>query len=160
MYDDIDKEISDRLKRSMDPRWPLLRAARLGGIGLAALTVISAIVWTGGAGMPGLWGVLIGAAVGGGFVLLTVFTVLLTSNTTPTNTMTVVLGSWLVKIVVLLMVMAALKSMTFYDRNAFVVTVILALIVVLGSETWGIMTSRVTYLADIAPEDSTKDDTD
>ena len=96
--------------------------------------------------MPGIWGVLIGAAIGGGFVLLTVISVLATANTTPSITMAVVLGSWMLKLVVLIAVLFVLRGMDFYDTAALGVTVILALIVVLGSEVWGIMTTRATYV--------------
>ena len=53
-----------------DQRRPLVRAVKFGALALAALTVISLVVWGLVGGAPGLWGVVIGAAIGGGFVLL------------------------------------------------------------------------------------------
>lgn len=129
-----------------DPQAPLKRALKLGGWALVALTIVSLAVWGGMRDLPGIWGVLLGAAIGGGFVLLTVVSVLLTSNTTPATTMTVVLGSWLVKLLVLMGILAWLRTMTFYDTTAFAVTIIAALVVVLAAEVWGIMTTRTLYV--------------
>ena len=36
--------------------------------------------------------------------------------------------------------------MEFYDRMALLVTLILALIVVLATEVWGVITAKVTYV--------------
>ncbi|MBC3186200.1 hypothetical protein H7347_06375 [Corynebacterium sp. zg-331] len=128
-----------------DPRRPLLRALRLGSGALAAITVVSLVVWGWVAGLPGVWGVLVGAAVGGGFVLLTAASVLMTARTSPQTTGVVVLGGWLLKLVVVLVVMWGISGLDFYDRWSLLVTVVVVLVVVLVTETWGVMTSRVTY---------------
>lgn len=129
-----------------DPRIPLLAAARSGLIALGVLTVISLLVWGGKEGMPGVWGVVLGAAIGGGFVLLTVVSVLVTARSTPTMTGAVVMFGWLAKIVVLILILLAIKDLTFYDTMAFFVTVVLALIVTLGAEVWGMSQSNLTYV--------------
>ncbi len=129
-----------------DPRRPLLRAVRFGTIALVVITIISLAVWGGMRDLPGIWGVLIGAAIGGGFVLLTAASVLFTSSTNPSTTGAVVLGSWLLKIVVLIIILAIIRDMDFYDRTALLVTTVLALVVVLATEVWGVITARVTYV--------------
>lgn len=129
-----------------DHRRPLIRALKTGGGALVIVTVISLMVWGGMRELPGIWGVLLGAALGGGFVLLTAASVLLTSSTTPSTTMAVVLGSWLLKIIVLILALLWLRTMDFYDTAAFVTTVIIALVVVLASEVWGVVTTNVTYV--------------
>ena len=129
-----------------DPRRPLLRAVRFGTIALVVITIISLAVWGGMRDLPGIWGVLIGAAIGGGFVLLTAASVLFTSSTNPSTTGAVVLGSWLLKIVVLIIVLAVIRDLTFYDRTALLVTTVLALVVVLATEVGGVITARVTYV--------------
>lgn len=96
--------------------------------------------------MPGVWGVVLGAAIGGGFVLLTVVSVLVTARSTPTMTGAVVMFGWLAKIVVLILILLAIKDLTFYDTMAFFVTVVLALIVTLGAEVWGMSQSNLTYV--------------
>ena len=129
-----------------DPRQPLIRALRLGFYALLALTVLSLMGWGSARDLPGIWAVLMGAAVGGGFVLLTALSVLATAGTSPASTMAVVLGGWLVKLVVLIIFLLVIRNLTFYDHVAFGVTTILALVIVLAAEAWGVMTTRVTYL--------------
>ncbi|MEJ5998662.1 hypothetical protein [Corynebacterium sp. H130] len=113
---------------------------------LIVATIISLAVWGGMRDLPGIWGVVLGASIGGGFMLLTALSVLATSNTSASTTGAVVLGGWLLKIIILLIVLFLIKDAQFYDRLAFVVTVAVALIVVLGSEVWGVVTSKVTYV--------------
>lgn len=130
-----------------DPKRPLLRAVKLGSWALVILTVVSLAIWGATRELPGIWGVLIGAAIGGGFVLFTALSVLFTANTSASTTLAVVLGGWLVKIVILILILAWLRSMDFYDQAALGVTTIAALVVVLATETWGVITTRVTYVS-------------
>ena len=130
-----------------DPRRPLTRALRLGARALVALTVVSLMAWGGLYELQGIWGALMGAAVGGGFVLLTALSVLLTSGTSPANTMAVVLGGWLLKMVVLVIVLLLIRDLTFYNHLAFGVTTIAALVIVLAAEAWGVITTRVSYVS-------------
>ena len=76
-----------------DHRRPLVRALRLGSFALLVVTIISLMSWGGYQGLPGIWGVLIGAAMAGGFLLVTVVSMLFTASTTPTTTGAVVLGT-------------------------------------------------------------------
>ncbi|KHO29592.1 hypothetical protein [Corynebacterium minutissimum] len=138
---------SDQLSPYDDHRRPLKRALRLGAMGLVVVTFASLAIWGGVRGTPGLLGVLVGAAIGGGFVLFTAASVLLTARTTPSTTMAVVLGGWLLKVVILIMVLLLIKDLEFYDTMALFVTVICALAVTLGTEVWGVVTSNVTYVS-------------
>lgn len=130
-----------------DHRRPLVRALRLGSSALLVVTIVSLMSWGGYQGLPGIWGVLIGAAIAGGFLLVTVASVLLTASTTPTTTGAVVLGTWLMKVIVVLMVLVLIRDLAFYSHVAFFVTLLVALIVVLATEAYGVITSRVTYLS-------------
>lgn len=127
---------------------PLKNGLRYGLLGLLALTLIGLVVWWPIAGLPGVWGVLIGAAVGGSFILLTVVTIMATTKLSPSVTMAAVMGSWFVKMVVVLVVMAILSNMTFYSKGALVSMLIGAIIAVLGSEVWGVLTTRAPYIDD------------
>ncbi|MCP1387315.1 hypothetical protein M5J20_03810 [Corynebacterium sp. TA-R-1] len=129
-----------------DHRRPLQRALKFGGWALVALTIISLMAWGATRDLPGIYGVLMGVGIGGGFVLATALTVLATSNSSPTATMAVVLGGWLVKMVVLVLLLLWLKGFDFYDGTAFGVTTIAALVVALAAETWGVITSRTAYV--------------
>lgn len=113
---------------------------------LVVITIVSLAAWGAARDLPGIWGVLIGAAIGGGFVLLTALSVLLTSNTSVSTTGAVVLGGWLVKIVVLIIILVLIRNLEFYDHVAFFVTVVLALVATLAAEVWAVITSKVTYI--------------
>ena len=130
-----------------DQARPLRRALRYGALNLCVVAVASLIGWWFAAGEPGLYGAGIGVAVGGGFILITVALALATEHSTPTATAAVVLGGWLVKLVALIVTLALIKDLTFYSRSALFLTVVLALIVVLAAETWGIMSSKTTYVS-------------
>src|SRR5699024_6945339 len=97
---------------------PLAAAIRFGAVGLAVVTVVSLVVWGLIAGGPGVWGALVGAAVGGAFILATVVTMYATRNVAPTTTGAILLGSWLLKIIIAIAVMVVVRRMDFYDTAA------------------------------------------
>lgn len=129
-----------------DPSAPMRAAVRYGVLGLLALTVVSAVISVLVAGMPGLWGALIGAAVGGGFILFTALGVLLTSRLPAMTAGAVLLGTWLLKLILAIVVMALLKPLDFYSKGALVLTIVFALVIVLGAETYGVVSQRALYV--------------
>lgn len=130
----------------VDHRRPLIRALKAGGWALVGLTIISLMAWGATRDLPGIWGVLLGVAIGGGFVLATAVSVLATANTSITTTAAVIFGGWLIKIIVVLMLLLWLRGFDFYDTAAFGVTTIAALVVALIAETWGVLTVRTAYV--------------
>lgn len=129
----------------------LRRAVRLGMLALVVLAVVSAVVWTLVDGTPGLWGALMGAGIGGAFVLTTAVVVIATARSAPQTTAAVLLGTWLLKLVVAIGVVAVLDRFDFYSRPAFAVTIVAALIVVLAGETWAILKTRTPYVEPVTP---------
>ncbi|MEZ2122227.1 hypothetical protein QWU43_05610 [Corynebacterium sp. CCM 9204] len=119
----------------------------MGSFALLGITALSVSGWWMIDGERGMWGGIIGGIVGGGFVLLTVLSVLITGGTSPSMTAVLVLGGWLLKLVALLILLFILRDLDFYSRRALFVTVMAALTVVLGSETWAIVSSRTTYVS-------------
>lgn len=132
---------------------PFVAALRYGGAGLIAVAVISSIISYLAAGSKGLWGALLGAAVGGAFIIATVLVMYLMRNAPPTTTGGVLMGSWLVKLLVAIGVMAVLRGMDFYNDKALVLTIVATMIVMLTVETMAIVRTRVPY---VEPE-TTKD---
>ena len=132
-------------------------AVRYGVIGLVVLTVVGAAVATLVAGVPGLWGALIGAALGGGFILTTALSIALTTKFPPTMAGAVLLGGWLVKMLLAVVVLAVLKDMTFYDKNALALVVVFALVLVLGAEVYGVVRTKAPYVDD-RPKSGHSDD--
>ncbi|OZD08624.1 hypothetical protein CH275_04070 [Rhodococcus sp. 06-235-1A] len=135
---------------------PLRAAVRYGLIGLVVLTVVSVGVSVAAAGTPGLWGSLIGVAIGGGFVITTALSVALTTRFPASAVGALLLGGWLVKMVIALIVLVALKDADFYSRYALGLTILGALVVVLGAEVFGVVKTKVAYV-DNAPDESRTD---
>ncbi|MFC9998047.1 hypothetical protein [Nocardia sp. NPDC127526] len=125
------------------PDAPLRAALRYGIAGLAVLVVVSAIASTIFAGLPGLWGALLGAAIGGGFILTTAASVLFSAKLESGLQGIVLLGSWVGKLLVAVVVIAALQRVDFYSRPALFFTVVGALLIVLGAETYGLLRQKV-----------------
>ncbi|ORI14439.1 hypothetical protein BJI47_06400 [Rhodococcus sp. 1168] len=121
-------------------------AVRYGVIGLVVLTVLGAIVATLFAGLPGLWGALIGAALGGGFILTTALSIALTSKFPPTMVGAVLLGGWLVKMLLAIVVLGVLKDMDFYSEKSLALVVVAALVLVLGAEVYGVVRTKAPYV--------------
>jgi hypothetical protein len=132
---------------------PLRAGLRYGLLGLIALILVGLAVWWPLAGTPGLWGVLVGAGVGGSFILLTVITIMATAKLPATMTMAAVMGSWFLKMVVVLVVMALLGRMDFYSKGALVSMLIGAIVAVLGAEVWGVMKTNALYVDDPESQD-------
>ncbi|RVW06687.1 hypothetical protein EF834_00060 [Rhodococcus spongiicola] len=104
--------------------------------------------------MAGLWGALLGAAVGGGFILCTALAVLLTARMPAVTAGAVLLGSWLLKMVLAITVLAILDPLDFYNRQAMVIVIVLSLVIVLGAETYGVLKTKVPY---VTPPESDRD---
>lgn len=135
-----------------DQSAPLRAAVRYGIFGLIALAVVGSIVASLVAGWAGLWGALIGVAVGGGFVLCTALAVLFTEKLPPATSGAVLLGSWLLKMILAILVLGILKGMDFYSKGALVIVMVLALIIVLGAETYGLLKIKVPYVVPASEE--------
>lgn len=138
-----------------DPNAPLKAGIRYGLIGLAILLVLSLAVWVPFKHAPGLWAVLIGAGVGGGFILMTVVTILVSAKVAPSAAMAVLLISWFVKMVVVLIAMAILSNFDFFHHTAMATTLLLSLVLVLGGELYGVFKTQATY---VQPEPSGADE--
>ncbi|MGW8566833.1 hypothetical protein [Isoptericola sp. NPDC055881] len=85
------------------------------------LLLVGALVVLGGgigllvAGLPGLWGALVGAGIAAFFCATTIWSMLRTVGSSPARMAAFVMGAWVAKIVVLIVVLALLKNATFYD---------------------------------------------
>jgi hypothetical protein len=142
----------DILRATTDPLGALKAGLRYGSVGLVALTLLGLAVWLPVAGTRGLWGVVVGAGVGGGFILVTIIVVLATAHLEPTTSLYIIMGSWFLKMVAVIVVMGIVKNMDFYDRGALVSMLIGAIVIVLGAEFYGVLRTRVPYVDEVAGE--------
>ncbi len=83
---------------------------------VAALAVVGILVGYLISGVPGVWGAVLGVAMTIVFSGTTVISMLKTADANPTTTAAVVLGSWLAKMLVLILVLALLRQFDFYDK--------------------------------------------
>ncbi|BDT94597.1 MULTISPECIES: hypothetical protein [Nocardia] len=128
------------------PDAPLRAALRYGLIGLGVLVVLAVALGAAVSGVAGVWGAVLGAAIGGGFILTTAAVVLFGAKLPPSTAGLVMLVSWVLKILVALIVVAVLQRFDFYDRVVLFLTVVGALIIVLGAETYGVVRQKVPYV--------------
>lgn len=113
---------------------------------MIALAVVASVVAVLAAGLEGLWGALLGSAVGGLFILATAVSVLLSAKLQPTAVGAVLLGGWIVKMLIAVIVLGLLRGMDFYNRPTLGIVVLAALVIVLGAEMYGIFRQRVPYV--------------
>ncbi|MBD8080091.1 hypothetical protein IF651_13610 [Cellulosimicrobium arenosum] len=95
---------------------------------LGSLAVLGVVVGALVSGSAGVWGALLGVGVALLFSGTTVLTVLLTVDSTPATTAAVVMGSWLVKMVVLIVVLVVLRGQDFYDRWVFAAVLLVGVV--------------------------------
>ena len=112
--------VRDVLRRAL--RDMLVLVGVLAVVGVAAGAVV--------AGVPGVWGAVIGVLVALLFSGTTVVSMLRTTQSSPTTTGAVILGAWLVKMIVLVALFAVLDDLDFYHRGVLVAVVLVG---VLGS---------------------------
>ena len=132
----------------------LNRALRDGVIFAVAVAIVGGLVGLIVAGVPGLVGGLLGALTSAVFLGLTAASMLVAGKVTggdlgsPTF-FGIVLGTWLLKLVLFVLLALWLHSQTWLDPRVFFVTVIVAVIGSLVLDVLAFARSRVPYVSDI-----------
>lgn len=122
------------------------RALRDVTILLAVLLVLALVVGVLVAKVPGLWGGLIGWALAAAFSTTTIVAMMRTARSSPTTMAAVVMGTWLAKVLLVVVVLAVLRPLDFY--SAPVLGAVLA-VGVIGSAVLdyrAVTTGRVPYV--------------
>lgn len=115
-----------------------------------AITVLAAALGWFLADSRGLWGALIGGGIGLLFCGTTVVSMVVAEGKSPQFLAIVVLGSWLVKMLVIIIVLAVLRNMAFYDRYVLAATLGAIVIASLTIEMLAIKSARIP-LVDVPP---------
>ncbi len=123
------------------------RALRDMALLVAGVTVLGVGVGALVAGTPGVWGALIGAAIALVFSGTTTLAMLRTSHTAPGTMMAVIMGTWLGKLAVVVVVLAVLRGMDFYDRYVLAVVVAVAVIGSALLDYRAVARGRVPYVS-------------
>jgi hypothetical protein len=121
-------------------------ALRKGLFAWAILTVALSAIGYLVSGESGVWGALLASVLAGSFFAVTGIVAALTANLDVQYLGFAVLGSWLLKIVVLLSALFWLRGQDFYDRPIFFITLLLETIVLLVLEAVLVTRAPVPYV--------------
>ncbi|UZN04451.1 hypothetical protein [Cellulomonas sp. S1-8] len=127
------------------------RALRDTGILLGVLTVLGLGIGALVAGMPGVWGALIGVALALVFSGTTVVAMLRTLHSPPHTMAAVVMGTWLAKVLVVVVVLALLRDQDFYSRGVLAAVLAVGVIGSAVLDFRAVNGGRVPYVEPGAP---------
>ena len=102
------------------------------------------------AGLPGVWGALIGVGLALLFSGTTVVSMLITSGKPATTMAAVVMGAWLGKIVVLIAVLALIRGEDFYHRGVLAAVLFAGVIGSALLDLRAVKVGRVPYVTPAA----------
>jgi hypothetical protein len=117
-----------------------------GTLGSVVVMVLAAVIGWLIAGMPGLWGGILGVAIPVAFFSITVIVALVTLRVRPGVFGAAILGSWIAKLVLLIVVLAALSRADFYSRGVFFVAFVIGTIGYLVTEAVIVVKTRVPFI--------------
>lgn len=128
----------------------LTRALRYGGILTLAIAVIGSAIGFLVAGVPGLVSALIGAGLTAVFMAFTALSLLLAGrvarqDSSPTLYFGIVLGVWLLKFVVFIVILLVLRDQPFLQPMVFFFAVLAAVIGSLAVDVLAFVRARVPY---------------
>jgi len=119
----------------------LLGVLAVVGIGVGALV----------AGVPGVWGAVIGVGLALVFSGTTVVAMLRTLRSSPTTMAAVVMGTWLAKVLVVVVVLALLRDQDFYSRGVLAAVLALGVVGSAVLDFRAVNGGRVPYVEPGAP---------
>lgn len=97
-------------------------------------------------GWPGAVAGALGSLLGFGFFLITALSVTLVSSRAPNLVEAVVLGGWLIKLLLFILIFAALRDVTWLNDVVFAVSVAIAALGGLLIEVWVVLRAKGTYV--------------
>jgi hypothetical protein len=124
----------------------IAKAARANTIATAIFLPLAAGVGFLFAGWPGVTAGALGVLLGFGFFLITAFSVTLVSSRAPSLVEAVVLGGWLIKLIIFILIFAGLRDVTWLNDVVFAVSVAVAALVGLVIEVWVVLRAKGTYV--------------
>lgn len=124
---------------------PMRRILGVGGLGFVVAMPIAVAIGIAVAGSRGAWGAAIGIALAVGFFGVTIVLALLTARLQPTTFAVATLGGWLVKLILLLGALAALRDADFYSRSVLLGALLVGTAGSLAIETLVVSRARVPY---------------
>lgn len=124
----------------------LARTARWSAIASASALLAGGLVGNLALGTPGMYGALMGVGFPTVFFGITLATALLTKRSSGATLSALILGSWLVKLILLVVVLAVVDPLDFYHRPLFGGVLLGWTAVLLGVEVRVIKHTRQPYV--------------
>ncbi len=135
---------------------PVLRLSLIYGAVLSvAIAIVGSVVGALVSELPGLLSALMGAGMGFVFLAVTAASILLADRLTRGDLLSpvffaIVLGSWLVKFVLFLVLVFTLREASFVDPVVLFVTLVIAVLGTLVTDLVAVSRGRVPYVSDIS----------
>jgi len=118
----------------------------IGLVSWLGLTAIAVAIGAGVAGESGVWAAVIGSGIAGVFFLLTAGVALATASMKPDYLGGAILGTWLLKIMVLMGLLAWLRNEDFYHRGILFGTLVITAFGMLILESVLVTRAKVPYV--------------
>lgn len=110
--------------------------------------------------LPGVWGALLAAALGLVFTIATVALLRFVAGRGPELLQVVLIGGWIVKMVLVVLVMLWLREQDFYHRGVFFGTLVVVVLGAVAIETWSVATAQIPHVEPRPAQTSDDDDLD
>ncbi|PVU83649.1 hypothetical protein DDP54_12320 [Cellulomonas sp. WB94] len=123
-------------RRALRDMLVLLAALAVLGVGAGALV----------AGRPGVWGALIGVGLALVFSGTTIISMLVTARASVQQLAAVVLGAWLGKVLVVIVVLALIQDRDFYDKPVLAVVLLVGVVGSAVLDYRAVSRGRVPYV--------------
>lgn len=124
---------------------PMRRVLRVGLIASLVALPVAVLIGYLVAGAAGAWGAAIGMGIAVGFFTITVGVALATAGMDATALGASVLGSWLVKMILLIVVLVLLRDADFYSRPVLFVSLLVGTVGTLVIEALVVTRTQVPY---------------
>lgn len=121
-----------------------LRATLALLVGLAVLGIGAGYLVS---GTPGVWAAVLGVGIALLFSGSTIASMLWTADKSPNTMMAVLMGVWIAKMVVLVVILALLGQVDFYDRVVFAVVVLVGVVGSAGLDMYSVVKGRQPYVS-------------
>lgn len=112
-------------------------------VATAVIGVVAVVVGLLVDGVTGLWGALLGVGVALAFCGTTALSMLVALHRPPSILAGIVLGSWLVKMILLIGLLAVIQDLTFYNRYVFVAVLFAVVLASLAIDVRAVLTARI-----------------
>lgn len=125
-------------------------------VATAVIGVLAVVVGLLVDGSAGLWGALLGVGVALVFCGTTALSMLVALHRPPSFLAVIVLGSWLVKMILLIVLLAAIGDLTFYNRYVFVAVLFAVVLASLVIDVRAVLTARIPHTGPAAGSGPTR----